>query len=77
MIKLEQINYTSKIEHNCINASLLLKTIPINIDRVVYRSMNEDGEYYTKPEVDNLLTNKVNRPTQAEWDNFELTLQGI
>lgn len=32
--------------------------------------------FYNKQEIDDKLDNKVTVPTQSEWDNFTLTLQG-
>lgn len=35
-----------------------------------------DERYYTEGETNTLLDNKVTVPTQAEWDNFRLTILG-
>ena len=48
----------------------------IRIDRVVLRETLNSDLFYTKSDVNNLLDNKVTVPTQAEWDNFTLTIQG-
>ena len=48
----------------------------IKIDRVVLRETLNSDLFYTKTDVNNLLDNKVTVPTQAELDNFTLTLQG-
>lgn len=48
----------------------------IKIDRVVLRETLNSDLFYTKSDVNNLLDNKVTVPTQAEWDNFRLTIQG-
>ena len=40
------------------------------------KDINFDERYHTKTDVNNLLDNKLTVPTQAEWDNFRLTLQG-
>lgn len=48
----------------------------IKIDRVVLRETLNSDLFYTKTDVNNLLDNKVTVPTQAEWDNFTLTIQG-
>jgi hypothetical protein len=50
----------------------------IKIDKVVIReihTLNSDS-FYNKAQVNELLDNKVTVPTQAEWDNFTLTIQG-
>ena len=50
----------------------------IRIDRVILkeREVLNTTNFYNKQEIDGLLDNKVSVPTQAEWDNFTLTLQG-
>lgn len=48
----------------------------IRIDRIVLRETLNNDLFYTKTDVNNLLDNKVTVPTQAEWDNFRLTIQG-
>ena len=48
----------------------------MQIDRVVLRETLNSDLFYTKTDVNNLLNNKLTVPTQAEWDNFTLTLQG-
>lgn len=48
----------------------------LKIDRVVLRETINSELFYTKAETNNLLDNKVSIPTQAELDNFTLTLQG-
>ena len=48
----------------------------IKIDRVVLRETLNSDLFYTKTDVNNLLDNKLTVPTQSEWDNFRLTLQG-
>lgn len=40
------------------------------------KDINFDERYYTEAEILSLLDGKENVPTQAEWDNFVLTIQG-
>lgn len=40
------------------------------------KDIDFDERYYTENEINLLLDNKVTVPTQAEWDNFRLTIQG-
>ena len=49
--------------------------VPTNLSEFI-NDINYDDRYFTETEIAMLLNDKVTIPTQAEWDNFRLTLQG-